>query len=296
MAHLGEPFVEIHPADAERGRARRRRTSRYRSAHGRAVLRVVVTERQRRGSLFAPMHWTDQLRLAGAHRRADRRRGRSRLRPAGAQIHAGQGAALRSAWHGFAVSRTRGSRPRGADYFALARAQAAGGRNWRAAPRPRTGRRSRARCSGWTRDAEMSPITTPPAVSAVSSRSPAGYSSGRCSSRASRSPRPAGWLADAPRRANRPGGRAPQAARRTARRRGARPRPDRLRLLRRRPQRDPRGGARTAAARVAAIGERLKAGTNCGSCRGEIARLVGSEAHTPRRSGPLQKSVSCGPA
>jgi assimilatory nitrate reductase catalytic subunit len=44
-------------------------------------------------------------------------------------------------------------------------------------------------------------------------------------------------------------------------------------------------------ATVAAIGARLRAGTNCGSCRREIARLVGAEAHAPRRDGSLQKAL-----
>ena len=44
-------------------------------------------------------------------------------------------------------------------------------------------------------------------------------------------------------------------------------------------------------ATVAAIGARLKAGTNCGSCRGEIARLVGAEANAPVRSGPMRKAL-----
>src|ERR1700722_15856854 len=54
------------------------------------------------------------------------------------------------------------------------------------------------------------------------------------------------------------------------------PRTDPLRLLRRRPQRSPRAAVELGDASVAAIGARLKARTNCGSCRGEIAGLIGT--------------------
>jgi assimilatory nitrate reductase catalytic subunit len=60
MAYVSEPFVEIHPADAAMIGVAPADLAEIKSAHGRAILRVVVTERQRRGSLFAPMHWTDQ--------------------------------------------------------------------------------------------------------------------------------------------------------------------------------------------------------------------------------------------
>jgi len=60
MAHVGEPFAEIHPDDARVIGVKAAHLVEIESAHGQAVLRVVVTERQRRGSLFAPMHWTEQ--------------------------------------------------------------------------------------------------------------------------------------------------------------------------------------------------------------------------------------------
>jgi assimilatory nitrate reductase catalytic subunit len=57
-AHSPEPFVEVHPADAaglvDGGFAR------VATAHGSCVLKVVVCEGQRRGLLFAPIHWSDE--------------------------------------------------------------------------------------------------------------------------------------------------------------------------------------------------------------------------------------------
>ena len=64
-AHYAEPFVEIHPADAARFNIVPASLVRLSNRHGSAVLRALVTDRQRRGALFAPMHWTDQFASQG---------------------------------------------------------------------------------------------------------------------------------------------------------------------------------------------------------------------------------------
>ena len=64
-AHYAEPFVELHPADAERLNIRRATLVRLSSRHGSAVVRALVTDRQRRGHLFVPMHWTEQFASNG---------------------------------------------------------------------------------------------------------------------------------------------------------------------------------------------------------------------------------------
>ena len=56
--HLLEPFVEVHPDDAARFGVADGRLARVRSAHGEAVLRVIVNGGQRQGSVFAPIHWS----------------------------------------------------------------------------------------------------------------------------------------------------------------------------------------------------------------------------------------------
>ncbi len=65
MAHIGEPFIEVHPNDAARIGLAPASLAVVTSAHGRAVLRVNVTARQQQGTVFAPMHWTDQYASAG---------------------------------------------------------------------------------------------------------------------------------------------------------------------------------------------------------------------------------------
>jgi len=56
--HTAEPFVEIHPDDAAEARIRDGGFARLRSRYGSCVLKAVVAEGQRRGSLFAPIHWS----------------------------------------------------------------------------------------------------------------------------------------------------------------------------------------------------------------------------------------------
>lgn len=57
-AHLPEPFVEIHPQDAAAIGLRQGDFARLISDHGSCILKVVVSDDQRRGSLFAPIHWS----------------------------------------------------------------------------------------------------------------------------------------------------------------------------------------------------------------------------------------------
>jgi assimilatory nitrate reductase catalytic subunit len=58
--HIVEPYVEIHPQDASRYAVVDQGLARVASAWGEAVLRVRVSDDQRPGSLFVPMHWNQQ--------------------------------------------------------------------------------------------------------------------------------------------------------------------------------------------------------------------------------------------
>jgi assimilatory nitrate reductase catalytic subunit len=58
-AHLPEPFVEVNAADARRAGLREGGFARVRSDHGTVVLRVKISDGQRPGSLFVPIHWSD---------------------------------------------------------------------------------------------------------------------------------------------------------------------------------------------------------------------------------------------
>ena len=273
MAHVGEPFVEIHPADAAMIGVAPADLAEIESAHGRAILRVVVTERQRRGSLFAPMHWTDQHAslarvnaLIGAA--SDPLSGQPELK--GAPVAARR---FEAAWHAFAAS-TRPIAIEEVDYFAAA----VTGGGWRAeladvvAP------------SDWTLFAQRM-LALGDDADLIAYHDAA---AGRRRFVAFRD----GVLAGAVFAATGP----VAVARSWIVERLGEPVPstERLRLLTGRPGAEARDRGPTVcacfdvgrneilqaaadlgeAATVAAIGARLKAGANCGSCGGEIAKLI----------------------
>ncbi|WJS83811.1 nitrate reductase [Paracoccus sp. TOH] len=116
--HLAEPFLELHPDDAARLGLQPASLAEIVSPHGRAVLRVLVSGRVAPGHPFAPMHWTGETAASG---RVDA------LVPGAVDPVSGQ-PALKSAavairpfaarWFGFAVSAGR-IRP-DCDYWARA--------------------------------------------------------------------------------------------------------------------------------------------------------------------------------
>jgi assimilatory nitrate reductase catalytic subunit len=64
-AHLPEPFVEVHPADAAAAGLTDGGFAYVTTGYGACVLTVAVSDAQRRGSLFAPIHWSDATASAG---------------------------------------------------------------------------------------------------------------------------------------------------------------------------------------------------------------------------------------
>ena len=63
-AHLPEPFVEVHPTDAKAMELVDGGFAKVTTRWGSCVLKVAVSDRQRRGSLFAPIHWSDETASA----------------------------------------------------------------------------------------------------------------------------------------------------------------------------------------------------------------------------------------
>jgi assimilatory nitrate reductase catalytic subunit len=105
-AHMAEPFAEIHPDDAETYGIKRATLVRLENRHGSAVVRALITERQRRGSVFVPMHWTGQFASAGrvdalVRGQVDPQSGQPALKMAQASI-----APAAMAWYGFAVAQS----------------------------------------------------------------------------------------------------------------------------------------------------------------------------------------------
>ena len=58
--HKAEPFVEIHPADAQHYGLLANTLASLESAWGSMIARVQITDGQLQGNLFVPMHWTEQ--------------------------------------------------------------------------------------------------------------------------------------------------------------------------------------------------------------------------------------------
>ncbi|WP_424363855.1 molybdopterin-dependent oxidoreductase [Methylocystis parvus] len=58
--HLSEPFIEINPRDAAACGLADNGFARVSTAYGACVLRVITTDRQPEGHIFAPIHWTDE--------------------------------------------------------------------------------------------------------------------------------------------------------------------------------------------------------------------------------------------
>jgi assimilatory nitrate reductase catalytic subunit len=63
--HREEPLVEIHPRDAEAAGLKDGDLARVITANGVSLFKASVTDNQRRGEIFTPIHWTDQQSTGG---------------------------------------------------------------------------------------------------------------------------------------------------------------------------------------------------------------------------------------
>ena len=63
--HMAEPYIELHPEDALALGLRDADLARVSSDTGSAILRVLISARAQRGSVFVPMHWTKQTAAYG---------------------------------------------------------------------------------------------------------------------------------------------------------------------------------------------------------------------------------------
>jgi assimilatory nitrate reductase catalytic subunit len=120
--HLAEPYAEIHPLDAARYGIEDANLVRVASPCGSILVRALVSSRQAPGSLFVPMHWTDQV---SARARVDR------LVPSLVDPTSGQPASkhvavrierFQVATYGFAVLRRKPERL-SSEYWALAKCE-----------------------------------------------------------------------------------------------------------------------------------------------------------------------------
>ena len=65
MAHKDEPYVSIHPKDAIKYDVQTGELAKVKNNLGEFIGRVDISENQRQGEIFVPIHWTDQYANKG---------------------------------------------------------------------------------------------------------------------------------------------------------------------------------------------------------------------------------------
>ena len=113
--HTPEPYVEIHPADASPLGVADGALTRVRTAHGEAVALARLTDRQRPGAIFMPMHWTEAFAPHGRANplvaaRLDPRSGQPEFKHTPALVRP-----YRETWRGFLLARQAWRTPPGLD-------------------------------------------------------------------------------------------------------------------------------------------------------------------------------------
>lgn len=105
--HRREALVEIHPDDARQCGIQDGNLARVSTPQGDSIFRVQITEAQRRGEIFVPMHWTDQMSSGGRTNRlpdqtVDPLSGQPAFKNSHCNIEA-----VESEWRAFLVSQNR---------------------------------------------------------------------------------------------------------------------------------------------------------------------------------------------
>jgi assimilatory nitrate reductase catalytic subunit len=113
--HAPEPYVEMHPDDAAASGVTEGALVRIQTARGEAVALARLTDRQRPGGLFLPMHWTDAFAPGGRANplvaaNIDPISGQPEFKHTPARVRA-----YRETWKGFLLSREPHAPPPGLD-------------------------------------------------------------------------------------------------------------------------------------------------------------------------------------
>ena len=105
-AHLAEPYLEIHPLDAAEIDVAQGDLVAIENTYGDGILRALITPRATPGQVFAPMHWTRQKAPSGTINSLVR----PKVDPVSGQPASKTGAVelrkFAAAWYGFAASKT----------------------------------------------------------------------------------------------------------------------------------------------------------------------------------------------
>jgi assimilatory nitrate reductase catalytic subunit len=109
--HIPEPYVELHPHDATRIGVTDGALACIETAHGAAIAIARVSERQRAGAIFMPMHWTDSFAPEGrantlVNAALDPHSGQPEFKHTPARVYG-----YRETWRGFFIAREAHTRP-----------------------------------------------------------------------------------------------------------------------------------------------------------------------------------------
>ncbi|MGR3321242.1 MAG: molybdopterin-dependent oxidoreductase [Pseudooceanicola sp.] len=269
-AHLAEPYLDLHPEDALARGIAAADLVRVTSPEGSAILRARLTDSVRRGQVFAPMHWTGETAPSARidaviASRTDPVSGQPESKAAAVAV-----TRYDAGWYAFAVSRAEVA-PR-AEYWARARTTA----GWRVEMA------GQAPLADW--EAEARRLFALPGAQVQSVSDPARgqwrlafHDGPRVIAALFVSPEPVAVMRDY--LATVPGGEAPDVL--SGRSPADRPDPGPVvcscfgvgvnTIL--------RAVETQGLASVEAIGAALEAGTNCGSCRPELAALLSRARH-----------------
>jgi len=119
-AHDTEPFITLHPQDAEKLMLEDGQLAAVTSHWGEAILRTRVCDSVLPGNVFAPMHWNDQFASAARvgsliHGQVDLISGQPEFKNTPVRV-----IPYRATWYGFMLTR-RAIKPRKASYWSKAR-------------------------------------------------------------------------------------------------------------------------------------------------------------------------------
>jgi assimilatory nitrate reductase catalytic subunit len=116
-AHIDQPLLTLHPADARQQGLDEGTLARLRSPWGSAVLRVRIGEEQTPGDVFAPIHWNDTNASAArvgavVNPAVDPLSGEPEFKHTPVQVQP-----FAARWYGFALLRQAPPRPPAADWW-----------------------------------------------------------------------------------------------------------------------------------------------------------------------------------
>jgi assimilatory nitrate reductase catalytic subunit len=104
--HIKEPFVQCHPHTAIKYNLFETGLARIKSRNGEVLVKVEITDRQRQGEIFVPLHWNDQFSARArvdtvVNSYTDPISGQPEFKQTPVSIKP-----VKHAWHGFLLSRS----------------------------------------------------------------------------------------------------------------------------------------------------------------------------------------------